>query len=91
MTKTVQALMNNAIMQKHTGYSIDFDTKNFPTIVDRCSYDPFHCRSVVDFIAIAFVPYILAMFIVVIVGLVVYEKQSRLREIMIMSGLKMRT
>ena len=91
MTKTVQALMNNAIMQKHTGYSIDFDTKNFPTIVDRCSYDPFHCRSVVDFIAIYFVPYILAMFIVVIVGLVVYEKQSRLREIMIMSGLKMRT
>jgi len=52
--------------------------------------DFFGCQSIADFIASGFLPYIFMLYIFVIQGLVVFEKSSKLRDIMVMSGLKMR-
>jgi len=71
------------------GLDLDVDTKNFPTILNKCDYDPFNCLSITDFIAAIFLPYIFLIYVYVIQGLVVFEKASHLRDIMVMSGLKM--
>ena len=87
----IQAAMNGAIFKRVLGVGLDFDTKTFPQKLDKCAYDYFGCISINDFIATVFLPYIFSLTIVVIVMLIVYEKTQHLRDIMVMSGLQMRT
>jgi len=85
----LQAAMNAAVVKEHTGLDLETDTKTFPELLDKCAYDLFGCASINDFIASVFLPYIFLIYVYVIQGLVVFEKSSHLRDIMVMSGLKM--
>jgi hypothetical protein len=92
MMLALQSRMNSAILSANTNsnYELEVDSKNFPTILNKCAYDPFNCLSIVDFIAAVFLPYIFLLYVYIIQGLIVSEKSSQLRDIMLMSGLKMR-
>ena len=88
---TIQASMNRAIFQASLGIGLEFDTKTFPKKLNKCDYDFFGCLSINDFIAIAFLPWIFVSLSFVIIIIVVFEKATHLRDIMVMSGLKMQT
>jgi ABC-type multidrug transport system ATPase subunit len=90
MLLTVQSRMSSAVLTAAAGMGVDVGLKTFPQILDKCLYDPLGCNSIVDFIATVFLPYIFLIYVYVIQGLVVFEKSSHLRDIMVMSGLKMR-
>jgi ABC-type multidrug transport system ATPase subunit len=89
MMLALQSRVDAAIFMQSLGVDLEVDTKSFPQKLDKCAYDFFGCASITDFIASAFLPYIFMLYIFVIQGLVVFEKSSRLRDIMVMSGLKM--
>ena len=84
-------LMNAAILKQQAGIELDMDLLSFPGFFDIASAGLFGRTSINDYFAMIFMPYILLMLMFLITGLIVYEKQERLREIMLMSGLKMET
>ena len=69
----------------------EMDLLAFPGHFDVEQAGVFGRESINDYFATIFLPYVLQMLMFLITGLIVYEKQERLREIMLMSGLGLRT
>ena len=84
-------LMNAAILGYAANVTLEMDLLAFPGHFDVEQAGVFGRESINDYFATIFLPYVLQMLMFLITGLIVYEKQERLREIMLMSGLKMET
>lgn len=98
-------LIDNAFVKNATGRGVRMLTESFPTAF-VCNRDEwlqgeaeslkcdllqgFLALSVLDFLGITLFPYLLMAHMFVVVNLVVYEKENRLRMIMKMMGLSMR-
>jgi ABC-type multidrug transport system ATPase subunit len=82
--------MNNAILKSH-GATIDIqtDSKSMPIFFNENMILIFGGFSLPDFIVRGLMPYILLLYLFVIQGLIVFEKEAHLRDMMVMSGLKM--
>mmetsp|Transcript_8009 Transcript_8009/g.14688 ORF Transcript_8009/g.14688 Transcript_8009/m.14688 type:complete len:1998 (+) Transcript_8009:47-6040(+) len=94
--------MDNAIVRSITGHGISVQTERFP-IPFECNRDAWLRKetttlkcdllprilslSILDFFAITLFPYLLMIQMFVVVSLVVYEKENRLRVAMKMMGL----
>ena len=93
--------MNNAIFSHHTNLSLQVYTQRFPRKL-QCNRDewlagdealdcdllpPVLKLSIVDFVALTLFPYLLMLQIFIVVALIVYEKENKLRLIMRMMGL----
>jgi hypothetical protein len=103
--KSLTWLLDNAIVKKFTTREVSVKFKTMPRSFkcnrDEWLADPknvaldcdllagFLSFSILDFIMIRMLPYILMLYMFVILSLVVYEKQAKLRMIMKMMGLKM--
>lgn len=82
-------MMNSAIVQRWTNHSITVSTRGFPTLFSYDLIDPLGGRSIIDFVASSLLPFLLMLYIYVIVGALVYEKEQKLRVMMKMSGMSM--
>ena len=75
-------LANTAILSSAAGIHLEMDLKTFPGVFDTSFANIFGQRfSLMDYFAVIFLPHILVMLMFLITGLIVTEKQERLREI----------
>ena len=93
--------LNNAILSLHTNKTLRLLTQPFPRKLScnrdewlageeklDCDLLPSELRlSIVDFVALSLFPYLLMLQIFIVVALIVYEKENKLRLIMRMMGL----
>lgn len=84
------SIFDNAVLQSAAGVELVTNRKVMPRYFSEAAIDPFGGQNVVDFIAYVFLPYVILMFFIVIIGQMVAEKSSRLREIMLMNGLTLK-
>ena len=84
------ALMNNAILKSESGHGIEMTTKQWPKPPTKKSLAGFlGMFSIVDAVSGFFFPFVLFTLMPIVMSLIMYEKENRLREIMKMMGLKM--
>jgi len=87
----LQTVINRALVLQAVGIEVAVDSKTMPVLFDKTFIMVFGGESLGDYIALYFITYTLMIYMFIIVGLVVFEKVAKLREIMVMSGLKMAT
>lgn len=84
-------LMNSAFMKSSSQerHGIKMSVMPWPSPPTKASLNPLSVFSVVDLVAGIFFPFVLFALMPIVMSLIMYEKENRLREIMKMMGLKM--
>lgn len=82
-------MMDSAIVQRWTNHTITVSTRGFPRLFALKDLDPIGGLSIIDFVASTLLPFLLMLYIYIIVGALVYEKEQKLRMMMKMSGMSM--
>jgi ABC-type multidrug transport system ATPase subunit len=87
----IVSLMNNAIVKSFLsdGHGIQMTTLAWPQPTTAASLNPLSTFSIVDVVGGLFFPFVLFAVMPIVVSMIMYEKENRLREIMKMMGLKL--
>ncbi len=87
----IVSLMNNAILKSFLSGSrgIQMTTSAWPQPTTAAALNPLSTFSIVDVVGGLFFPFVLFAIMPIVMSMIMYEKENRLREIMKMMGLKL--